>query len=144
MVKCDKCNNDAVIYLAYGPHNYCKNHFNDKFEKRFKKTIRQYKLIKNNDYLGIATSGGKDSMVLLYLINKIFKPRKLKFCAIFVDEGTPNYSKKTYKIVKDFFQTSEQQTLGKIVLDKPIVSSKLEKQDNPRARSAKLRIFQKK
>lgn len=107
MVKCDKCNNDAIIYLAYGPHNYCKNHFNDQFEKRFKKTIRQYNLIENDDYLGVATSGGKDSMVLLYLINKIFKPRKLKFCAIFVDEGTPNYSEKTYKIVKDFCEKNE-------------------------------------
>jgi uncharacterized protein (TIGR00269 family) len=102
MVKCDKCSRDAIIHLSYGPHNYCKTHFNEQFEKRFKKTIRQFGLIKNTDYIGVATSGGKDSMVLLYLINKIFKPRRLKFCAIFIDEGIQNYSNKTYNIVKKF------------------------------------------
>lgn len=101
-VKCEKCSKDAVIYLAYGKHNFCKDHFNEFFEKRFKKTIRQYKLFSKEDYLGIATSGGKDSMVLLYLINKIFTEKRINFCAIFVDEGTDNYSNNTFKIVKDF------------------------------------------
>ena len=134
MVKCNKCDNDAVIYLAYGPHNYCKKHFNEKFEKRFKKTIRQYKFIEKNDYLGIATSGGKDSMVLLYLINKIFKPRKLKFCAIFVDEGIPNYSEKTYKIVKDFCEenniklisSSHKKEFGKSTAD---IANKMDRKE---------------
>jgi uncharacterized protein (TIGR00269 family) len=101
-IKCDKCSKDALIYLAYGKHNFCKDHFNDFFESRFKKTIRQFKLFSQKDYLGVATSGGKDSMVLLYLINKIFKEKRIKFCAIFVDEGTDNYSNKTFQVVKDF------------------------------------------
>lgn len=101
-VKCEKCKKDAIIYLAYGKHNFCKEHFNIFFESRFKKTIRQYKLFSKLDYLGVATSGGKDSMVLLYLINKIFKEKKIKFCAIFVDEGTENYSNYTFKITNKF------------------------------------------
>ena len=101
-IKCDKCNDNAIIYLAYGKHNFCKNHFNYFFEKRFKKTIREFKLIDQKDYLGIATSGGKDSMVLLYLINKIYGPRKLKFCSIFIDEGTPGYSNLTKDVVVNF------------------------------------------
>lgn len=102
MVKCEKCKKDALIYLAYGKHNLCKDHFNEFFEKRFKKNIRQHNIFNNKDYIGIATSGGKDSMVLLYLFNKIFKPKRYKFCAIFVNEGTHNYSDKTEKLVSDF------------------------------------------
>ena len=101
-IKCEKCKKNAVIYLAYGRHNFCKDHFNLFFEARFKKTIRTYKLFSQKDYLGVATSGGKDSMVLLYLINKIFKEKRIKFCALFVDEGTDNYSNKTYQVVSDF------------------------------------------
>lgn len=101
-VKCEKCSKDAIIYLAYGKHNLCKDHFNEFFENRFKKTIRQFKLFSKEDYLGIATSGGKDSMVLLYLINKIFKIKRINFCAIFVDEGTDNYSNKTFEVVDKF------------------------------------------
>jgi uncharacterized protein (TIGR00269 family) len=101
-VKCEKCKKDAIIYLAYGKHNLCIDHFNDFFESRFKKTIRQFKLFSQKDYLGVATSGGKDSMVLLHLINKIFREKRIKFCAIFVDEGTDNYSNNTFKIVTDF------------------------------------------
>ncbi len=101
-VKCEKCKKNAIIYLAYGKHNLCIDHFNDFFENRFKKTIRQFKLFSQKDYLGVATSGGKDSMVLLYLINKIFREKRIDFCAIFVDEGTDNYSNNTFKIVNDF------------------------------------------
>jgi len=102
VIKCNKCKNPAVIYLAYGKHSLCIHHFNDFFEKRFRKTIRMYNLVRNRDYIGIATSGGKDSMVLLYLMNKIYKKAKIKMCAIFVDEGTPGYSNKTKEIVEKF------------------------------------------
>lgn len=101
-VKCEKCKKDAWIYLAYGKHNFCKTHFNVFFENRFKKTIRQFNMFSQKDYLGIAVSGGKDSMVLLYLVNKIFKQKRISFCAIFVDEGIQGYSNKTYELVKKF------------------------------------------
>jgi len=124
-IKCDNCKKDAIIYLAYGKHNFCKDHFNYFFEKRFKKTIRQFKLIENKDYLGVATSGGKDSMVLLYLVNKIFKSRRLNFCAIFVDEGTPDYSNKTKEVVINFckenqiklLESSHENEFGKSTAD---------------------------
>jgi uncharacterized protein (TIGR00269 family) len=106
-IKCSKCQKDAMIYLPYGKHNLCKAHFNHFFESRMKKTIRQFKLFSNKDYLGIATSGGKDSMVLLYLINKIFKSKRIKFCAIFVDEGINNYSNKTFQVVKTFCKNND-------------------------------------
>lgn len=101
-IKCNKCKKPAVIYLAYGKHSLCINHFNDFFEKRFRKTIRMYNLTNNKDYIGVATSGGKDSMVLLYLMNKLYKKSPTKICALFVDEGTPGYSNKTKEVVETF------------------------------------------
>ena len=47
------------------------------------------------------------------------------------------------RIVKNFFKKLAQEDAGKILTKRPIYPSKLETAKNPRARSAKLRIFQK-
>jgi 16S rRNA (cytosine1402-N4)-methyltransferase len=47
------------------------------------------------------------------------------------------------RIVKNFFRASEQKEFGKILTKKPIVPTDEEQRLNPRARSAKLRAFEK-
>jgi uncharacterized protein (TIGR00269 family) len=44
--------------------------FNTKFEKTVKNTIKEYKLFTKKDNILVACSGGKDSTVALYLLNK--------------------------------------------------------------------------
>jgi 16S rRNA (cytosine1402-N4)-methyltransferase len=46
------------------------------------------------------------------------------------------------RIIKQLFQSFKEQNLGTIVTKKPIVPSNEELQTNPRARSAKLRVFE--
>lgn len=48
------------------------------------------------------------------------------------------------RVVKNFFKQKHDLELGKIITKKPIVPSKEEIDENPRSRSAKLRIIQKK
>jgi 16S rRNA (cytosine1402-N4)-methyltransferase len=48
------------------------------------------------------------------------------------------------RIVKHTFRALEQEGVGKVITKKPVVPTDEEKGKNPRARSAKLRIFQKK
>ncbi|MCX6803662.1 MAG: hypothetical protein NTY48_03770, partial [Candidatus Diapherotrites archaeon] len=69
---CDKCREKAAITLEYGPHHFCKKHFIQFFENRFKKTIRKYKLFKHGEKILIALSGGKDSVTLLHLLFKYY------------------------------------------------------------------------
>lgn len=99
-VFCDKCKQKPVIKLSYGPHNFCKNHFNKFFENRFKKTIRKYKLIKSKEKILIALSGGKDSVVLLHLLNKFYKKSNL-LMALIIDEGVKGYRDKSVKVAVD-------------------------------------------
>jgi len=124
MVKCDKCNEKAKFFLGYGPHNYCNTHFNSFFEKRFKKTIRKYELLKKGDVVVIGVSGGKDSMVLLYLMHKFYsKEQQIK--ALLIDEGIPKYRDKAIKTaVKEikkkqieFKIISFKEKLGKEMID---------------------------
>lgn len=55
----------------------------------FKKAIRDYEMINEGDHLAIGVSGGKDSMVLLFLLNLLKKqtPVKFDFTAVTLDLG---------------------------------------------------------
>jgi hypothetical protein len=53
-MKCSRCSKNAV-YPAY-----CKDHFIKYFEGKVKTTINKYGLIKKEDKILVATSGGKD------------------------------------------------------------------------------------
>lgn len=67
--------------------------FNQDLEKRVKKVIADYKLIDNNDKVAIALSGGKDSVLVLHMLEKIKDESDLDFelVAVSVDEGIGGY-----------------------------------------------------
>ncbi|MEK6934721.1 MAG: TIGR00269 family protein [Nanoarchaeota archaeon] len=101
-MKCINCQKNPVIKLTNSNISLCKNHFNRYFERKVRKTIRIYKMIDKEDFIGVAVSGGKDSMSLLYILNKIFKPTKVKIIAIAIDEGIKGYRDPNFKFVKEF------------------------------------------
>ena len=97
--KCVECGKKAVISLAYGPHRFCNEHFLHFFEKRVRKTIRENKLIEGREKIVVAYSGGKDSAVTLFLLNKIFgKSNPIE--ALLIDEGIPKYRDKALAIAE--------------------------------------------
>ncbi|MFH1285782.1 MAG: TIGR00269 family protein, partial [Candidatus Micrarchaeota archaeon] len=61
------------------------------FEKRVKRTIREYEMVKKGERIGVALSGGKDSLATLYLMNEVCKSMRAKLIAISVDEGIAGY-----------------------------------------------------
>lgn len=78
--------------------NFCKRCFLQYIEKKIAKTIRKYDLINRKDRIACCTSGGKDSTVMLYLINKHFK----NVFALAIDEGIKGYREKTLADLKKF------------------------------------------
>ena len=98
------CNEKPVIGL-YSGEKLCKNHFTDYFENKVHKTIRQFELLNKEEHLGIALSGGKDSLTVLHILNKLSKQNpKIKINAIAIDEGIHDYRDKTLEKAKDFCQ----------------------------------------
>jgi uncharacterized protein (TIGR00269 family) len=99
-MKCTLCDKPAVFKL---PNMLlCKNHFLDYFEKKAIKTIQKYKLIERNDNICVATSGGKDSLSVLYIINQYCKKYKIPFFALVIDEGIKGYREHTIEDLKKF------------------------------------------
>lgn len=106
-MKCKSCRKEAVINLPNSEVHLCKKHFNLYFEKKVRKTIRLYNMINPGDMVGVGISGGKDSMSLLYVLNKIFKPTKVKIIGLAIDEGISGYRDSEFKFVKDFCRKNE-------------------------------------
>ena len=91
-MKCLKCNKPAVIVPKETNIPLCKEHFIEYVEKQVVKAIRKHRMFSYNDYIGVAYSGGKDSTVLLYILNKIeSKYPHSRLVALIVDEGIHGY-----------------------------------------------------
>lgn len=95
-MKCQRCSKNAVIYQKYSNAHLCKLHFIEDVERKIKRDIRKFRMIERGDRIVVALSGGKDSIVLLYVLHKIFRDRKdLEFSAITIDEGIKGYREHT-------------------------------------------------
>ncbi len=94
------CGKPAIIFLHYASKALCEQHFVYMFDKRFRKTIREYKLLKKGDRIAIGLSGGKDSCVLLHSLAEIKKSLPIELVAVTIDEGIKGYRDKTLKIAK--------------------------------------------
>lgn len=69
---------------------------------KIKKALKNYQMLSEGDYLAIGLSGGKDSMSLLYLLNKLMEHSHLHFtlCAIHIDYGWESAAELT--LLEDF------------------------------------------
>ncbi|MFB0560652.1 MAG: TIGR00269 family protein [Candidatus Lokiarchaeia archaeon] len=135
---CKKCSKNAIVFLPYSGEKLCRKCFLASVEKRVQKAISRSKMLKISDRIGIALSGGKDSVVLLHILNKIeSKFPESKLFIIHIDEGISQYSTNNLKIANKhaseldipFIQDSYKKLYGK-TLDEVIKQA--EKGDNKR------------
>jgi tRNA-5-methyluridine54 2-sulfurtransferase len=101
------CKEKPVITLQHG--EVCKNHFLRYFEEKVFKTINKFKLLDREERLCVATSGGKDSLTVLYLTKKYVQKYKHKseIFALAIDEGIKGYRKKTLEDLQLFCKEHE-------------------------------------
>ena len=96
------CSQKPVIELPAG-EKLCKSHFTEYFENKVFKTIRQFELIEKEENLGVALSGGKDSLTVLHILNRLSKQNpKIRINAVAIDEGIEGYRDKTLEKAREF------------------------------------------
>ncbi len=96
IIRCNKCNNDAIIFQKYSGMHLCKKHFIEDVERKIKLTIRKHYNVKKNEVIAVGLSGGKDSSTTLYILHHIFGKRPdIEIVGISIDEGIKGYRSDT-------------------------------------------------
>ncbi len=93
-MECSACKKKAV----YQHPDYCKQHFIEYFDKKVLETIKKYDLVSKGQKICVATSGGKDSLTILHIMNNYFG----NVTALAVDEGISDYREHTLADLKKF------------------------------------------
>lgn len=101
-MNCDRCENIVVYSRKYSGENLCSSCFSNSIVQKTAKTISKYNMIQNGDTVGVAVSGGKDSLSLLHVLKKMSESHNFKIIAITIDEGIPGYRDEALEIVKNF------------------------------------------
>jgi uncharacterized protein (TIGR00269 family) len=104
MEKCNKCNRNQPVYSReYSGEKLCKRCFLNSIDRKVQRTINKFSMINFGDHVAVATSGGKDSLVLLSILKStIDAARGIKMSAITIDEGISGYRDESLKIVSEF------------------------------------------
>ena len=101
-MKCDYCENSAVYTRKYSGQKLCSKCFSNSIVRKTAKTISKHKMIKNNELVAVAVSGGKDSLALLKIIHEMSSTHNFRIKAITIDEGIPGYRNEALEIVEKF------------------------------------------
>jgi uncharacterized protein (TIGR00269 family) len=96
------CGEPAVI------DGRCKGHFSAHFEQKVRSTIADNDLIRKDDRVAVAVSGGKDSLTVLTLLKRWHG----NVTAIAIDEGIAGYREHT---LKDAVRVCEQQGIPLLI-----------------------------
>lgn len=99
---CDRCENQAVYTRKYSGQKLCSKCFSNSIVRKTAKTISKYNMIKNDELVAVAVSGGKDSLALLKIIHEMSLTHNFRIKAITIDEGIPGYRDEALEIVEKF------------------------------------------
>jgi cytoplasmic tRNA 2-thiolation protein 1 len=104
MKTCNKCNrNPSVYFREYAGEMLCKKCFLNSIDRKVQRTINKFSMMKFGDHVAVATSGGKDSLVLLSILKSTIDASSgISMSAITIDEGISGYRDESLKIVSDF------------------------------------------
>jgi uncharacterized protein (TIGR00269 family) len=101
MDTCDKCANPQVIIKKkHSGQKLCQECFIQSTQQKVLSDIRKQKLIDKGDKVLIALSGGKDSVMLLDILNFLRKRGIIDLVAVTIDEGIQGYREDGIRIAR--------------------------------------------
>lgn len=90
---------EAFFFRPYSGERLCTRCFLKSIEDKVRATIAKHNMLKFDDRIAVAVSGGKDSVSLLHVLTKIERDYpKASIVAVSVDEGIKGYRSEALKI----------------------------------------------
>lgn len=96
-MKCRVCGESAIISLKAYSTALCAPHFISFLENRTHSTIKKYQLIENGERPIVAVSGGKDSLSVWYMLNRLGYPAD----GVYIHLGIEDYSDASLSRIKN-------------------------------------------
>ncbi len=100
-MKCRKCDQKAVINMRQHKLALCKDHFLDWVLEQTERNIRKYSLFSKKDRILVAVSGGKDSLALWDVLNKLGYQTAGLYINLGI-HGDSDYSNYSQQLIKNF------------------------------------------
>lgn len=91
MATCSRCGGKGMYERRYSGEVLCASCFKTSIVDKTRRTISRYEMIKFNDRVGVAVSGGKDSLSLLKILHDLNAGSRFQLVALTVDEGVEGY-----------------------------------------------------
>ena len=100
MTRCGRCGGDVeeAVYVDYMGRWLCRDCFIEFYEKKLRNAVLKYGMFGSRDSIGVAVSGGKDSMAMLMALSRIFPDLRIK--AIHINLGIGDYSRDSEEAVR--------------------------------------------
>jgi uncharacterized protein (TIGR00269 family) len=98
---CSFCGEKAIYYRAYSGKYFCTTCFKKSIEEKVIKTISKYNMLNYGEKILLMVSGGKDSLAMLRILNKITKEHASEIVVATIDEGIKEYRDDALEIVKN-------------------------------------------
>ncbi|EKQ55368.1 MAG: TIGR00269 family protein [Methanobacterium sp. Maddingley MBC34] len=96
---CHKCGNPQIIIKRkQSGQMLCQECFIKFIQEKVLRDIRKQKLVEKGDKVLVALSGGKDSVMLLDILNNLRKRRIIDLVAVTIDEGICGYREEGVEI----------------------------------------------
>ena len=107
-MKCNFCAKEAIYKRASEGVALCKRCYLRDIEERIRRTILKYDMLKFNDHIAVAVSGGKDSLTLLSILRKMENRfPKARLTAVTVDEGIRGYRAEAIELARKYCKELE-------------------------------------
>lgn len=90
-MQCSNCGDNAIYTRRYSGESLCASCFKNSIREKVRRTISKYKMFNFGDRVGVAVSGGKDSLSLLNVLHDLNEDGKVELVALTVDEGIEGY-----------------------------------------------------
>ncbi len=91
MAACGRCGGRPFYTRRYSGEVLCGSCFRDSIVQKTRRTIQRRKMISRGERVGVAVSGGKDSLALLKVLSDLSGSLGIQLVALSVDEGVAGY-----------------------------------------------------